>query len=122
MPTMAVRRTGRMSLRRTHYDEGMHEMGQSSRLRDEPLTSRDDRHVLDYDDSGIATLTDSGTGEIRWRADVSGTLLLGDDGVLQVEDEGQEPLWAADLQHPDARNLVISDDGDPASQFAAQKR
>jgi hypothetical protein len=46
----------------------MHRIGQFSRLRDEPLTSRNGRHVLQYDDSGIATLTDIATGEIGWRA------------------------------------------------------
>jgi hypothetical protein len=101
-----------MPLSRTHYDAVMHEMEQFSQLRDEPLTSRDGRHVLDYDDSGIATLTDGGTGEIRWRTGESGALLLGDDGVLQVEDEAYELVWAAELRHPDARKVVITDDGD----------
>lgn len=101
-----------MPLSRTHYDAVMHEMEQFSQLRDEPLTSRDGRHVLDYDDSGIATLTDGGTGEIRWRTGESGALLLGHDGVLQVEDEAYELVWAAELRHPDARKVVITDDGD----------
>jgi hypothetical protein len=42
------------------------EMRQFHRLADEPLTSRDGRHVLWYADGGIATLTDTHTGEIRW--------------------------------------------------------
>lgn len=95
-----------------YYDSGMHEMRQFTRLGDEPLTSRDGRHMLHYDDSGIATLTDTATGEVRWRAGGSGTLLLGYNGVLQVEDEGHQPLWTADLQHPDALNVVITEDGD----------
>jgi hypothetical protein len=92
----------------------MHEMRmrQFARLGDEPLTSRDGRHVLGYDDSGIATLTDTATGEIRWRAGGSGTLRFGYNGVLHTEDEGGGRLWTADLQHPDGDKMVINDDGD----------
>ncbi|MFF2328649.1 MULTISPECIES: Curculin domain-containing protein (mannose-binding) lectin [unclassified Streptomyces] len=90
----------------------MHEMRQFTRLGDNLLTSRDGRHVLRYDDSGTATLTDTASGEPRWRAGVSGTLLLGHDGALQVEDEANQPLWASDVRHSDALTAVISDDGD----------
>jgi len=94
-----------------HYDSRMYEMGQFIRLGDDPLTSRDGRHVLRYDDSGIATLTDTATGEIRWRAGAPGTLILGSGGVLHIEDPDGQPSWA-DLTHPDALNMVITDDGD----------
>ena len=93
---------------------GVHEMRQFNRLSDEPLTSRDGRHVLWYDNSGIATLTDTVTGENRWRAGVSGTLLLGHngvDGVLKVEGADNQSLWEAEFRHPKARSVVITDDG-----------
>lgn len=91
---------------------GVFEMRQFTRLGDDPLTSRDGRHVLRYDNSGTATLTDTATGEIRWRAGGSGTLLLGYDGVLHTEGEDHRPLWTAEPRHPDALSVVITDDGD----------
>ena len=73
-------------------------MRQFNRLGDDPLTSPDGRHVLRYDGEGVATLTDTATGEIRWRAGGSGTLLLGYDGVLHIEDEDHRPLWTPEVR------------------------
>ncbi|WP_198545927.1 DUF6461 domain-containing protein [Actinacidiphila yeochonensis] len=92
----------------------MLEMRQFTRLGDEPLTSRDGRHVLRYDVDGVASLTDTATGEVRWRAGGKGALLLGGDGALHTEDDGRRPLWTADLGHRDAVRLVVTDDGDLA--------
>ncbi|QUQ65206.1 hypothetical protein JJ691_29280 [Kutzneria sp. CA-103260] len=86
-------------------------MRQFTRLGDDPLTSRDGRHVLRYE-GGVATLTDTATRQIRWHADGFGTLLLGRDGVLLTEDEDHHPLWTSPLRHPDAHRVVITDEGD----------
>ena len=59
-----------------------------------PLTSRDHRYVLHYDRGGVATLIDTASGEIRWRAGAAGTLQLVSDGVLRVFDP-QTSLFAA---------------------------
>jgi len=77
-----------------------------------PLTSRDGRYVLHYDGGGVATLIDTASGEIRWRAGAAGTLGLVSDGVLRVRNSDHEQLRATDPLDPDAQTAEISDDGD----------
>lgn len=93
----------------------MHEIRQFRELESQPLTSGDGRHLLWYDNDGIATLVDTTTDETRWRAKVPGTLKFGHNGhcyALMVVDKDSQPLWESDFQHPDASCVVITDDGD----------
>ncbi|MFB9839633.1 DUF6461 domain-containing protein [Actinoallomurus acaciae] len=98
----------------------MQELIQFNRLRDgESLTSPSGRFVLRYDADGVATVTDESVGEVRWRAGepdrpVAGRLLLGIGGAVQVEapDDGHELIWRSGYAAPEARSLVLTDDGD----------
>jgi hypothetical protein len=90
------------------------ELGQFERLGDrETVASPSGRFVLHYDAEGVAVVTDRRTGEIRWRADEKGWLLLGGDGAVQVEAPGdREVVWRSAIAAPGALVLVVTDDGD----------
>ncbi|GLY86767.1 DUF6461 domain-containing protein [Actinoallomurus iriomotensis] len=99
----------------------MQELIQFDRLYDdgESLSSPSGRFVLRYDADGVATVTDQSTGEVRWRAGepdrpVAGRFLLGSGGAIQVEsaDDRYEVLWRSGYAAPEARALVLTDDGD----------
>lgn len=99
----------------------MRELIQFERLgKDKSLTSPSGRFVLAYDADadGVAVVTDTGTGQVRWRAGdeghpVVGRLLLGGDGSLQVEAPGEwEVVWRSDFAVPGARAFGLTDDGD----------
>jgi len=86
-------------------------MSQFGQLHGDPLTSCDGRHVLGYDSDHVATLVDTTTGEVTWRAGAPGTLTLGYTAV-EVRDPSYELVWTSDLEHPDADALRVTDSGD----------
>lgn len=93
------------------------ELIQFERLRgDESLASQSGRFVLHYDADGVAVVTDRRTGEVHWRAGEDdrpavGRLLLGGDGSIHVEADG-EVVWRSGFAAPAAHALVVTDDGD----------
>ncbi|MFI6097752.1 DUF6461 domain-containing protein [Lentzea sp. NPDC051213] len=87
------------------------------RLANEPVRSPSGLYALHYDSDGVAVLTNTTTGERRWRAGppdqpAAGSLVLTRARQLEVWRGGDRVVWKSGIGAPWAFSLGVTDDGD----------